>query len=142
MRWKMVPAVADTRRAQPPHDQRPSASRHPVVAPDSGQRTAETVRSAEPVQVVTACLVIGKPCEHASVGPWIVDPSLRESTRHARGLLHSDGKAFSQNTMLVERMSTMGATKRKFTLEFRIEAAPALSSCCLLKLRYLVIPHC
>jgi hypothetical protein len=41
----------------------------------TAQRAAETARLAEPVQVVMACLVIGEPSEHASVGPWVVDPS-------------------------------------------------------------------
>jgi hypothetical protein len=43
--WKIVPAVADTRRAQPPHDQRPSPSLQAFVAPHSGQRNPSGQRS-------------------------------------------------------------------------------------------------
>jgi hypothetical protein len=43
--WKIVPAVGDTRRAQPPHDQRPSASRQARVPPQCGQTKPSGQRS-------------------------------------------------------------------------------------------------
>jgi len=43
--WKIVPAVADPRRPQPPHDHRPSASLQAVVASQSGQQNPSGQRS-------------------------------------------------------------------------------------------------
>lgn len=43
--WKIVPAVADTRRAQPPQDHRPSASLHAIVARHTGHQNPSGQRS-------------------------------------------------------------------------------------------------
>ena len=43
--WKIVPAVADTRRPQTPHDHRPSGSFHAFVPRHSGQRNPSGHRS-------------------------------------------------------------------------------------------------
>ena len=43
--WKIVPAVAETRRPQPPHDRRPSRSRQDTAEPQWGQAKPSRHRS-------------------------------------------------------------------------------------------------
>ncbi len=43
--WKIVPEVAEVSRAQPAHDQRPSAVRQPLGVPQPGQTTPSGQRS-------------------------------------------------------------------------------------------------
>jgi len=43
--WKIVPAVADTRRPQRPHDHRPSGSFHATAERHSGQHKPSGQRS-------------------------------------------------------------------------------------------------
>jgi hypothetical protein len=43
--WKIVPAVGDTRRPQPPQDHRPSGSFHPCSPAHTGHRKPSGQRS-------------------------------------------------------------------------------------------------
>ncbi len=45
VRWKTVPAVGETRRAQPAHERRPSASRQERWSPQCGQTKPPRQRS-------------------------------------------------------------------------------------------------
>src|ERR1035437_2561883 len=78
--WKIVPAVADTRRSQPAQRHRrsgaaPSPIRCPSALGRATPRAYEALRPAQPVEVVQALPVLIEPGAELGIGVRIVPTS-------------------------------------------------------------------
>ncbi len=85
-------------RATPARATRPPTVHQPPRRCPSAQRTAEPIGPAQPVQVIQAGSVTGKPCPQRRVRAGVVDPCRWRPARHAATLLHRDGQPVSRIT--------------------------------------------
>jgi len=83
--------AGDRRHAPGAATARPAAVREPPGSRPTAVRADEDVQPAEPVEVVETGGVIGEPAQQVGVGARVVGPGPRQTSRHSRSLLHSDG---------------------------------------------------